>query len=501
MSAAHDEELVFAGVARLAQLVRAREVSPRELVALYLDRIASLDPVLNVFRTVLGDRAMAEAARVEQRLAAGEALPLAGVPIAIKDDTDVAGVSSMCGTGIDVGPASTDSAAVRRLRSAGAVIIGKTHLSEFGAYPVSESATWGVTRNPWDLYRTPGGSSGGSAAAVAAGMVPGATGSDSGGSVRIPAACCGLVGLKGQRGRISTKESPERAYRFHGLNHIGPLARSVIDAALLHDAMTGPEPDDEIASPPPAPPLTEALLTPPRRLRIAMSFKPVVPVAVSDEVRRPVLATAELLRSLGHEVIERDPVYPVTGIAAVLALFMNGFAHEVERLPKTELLERRMQAEARTSRLVPDWLARWAVSAEPRITARSQRPIADVDLLMTPVLAIPPVRVGYFEGLGPTRAMLRMLKFIPFTFPQCYSGQPAMSIPTGISSDGLPEAVHLVARANDEATLVSLAAEIESVAPWAQRRPPTESLLSQAGLYDGMPSAAAVRSAEQHSER
>ncbi len=501
MSAAHDEELVFAGVARLAQLVRAREVSPRELVALYLDRIARLDPVLNVFRTVLGDRAMAEAARVEQRLAAGEALPLAGVPIAIKDDTDVAGVSSMCGTGIDVGPASTDSAAVRRLRSAGAVIIGKTHLSEFGAYPVSESATWGVTRNPWDLYRTPGGSSGGSAAAVAAGMVPGATGSDSGGSVRIPAACCGLVGLKGQRGRISTKESPERAYRFHGLNHIGPLARSVIDAALLHDAMTGPEPDDEIASPPPAPPLTEALLAPPRRLRIAMSFKPVVPVAVSDEVRRPVLATAELLRSLGHEVIERDPVYPVTGIAAVLALFMNGFAHEVERLPKTELLERRMQAEARTSRLVPDWLARWAVSAQPRITARSQRPIADFDLLMTPVLAIPPVRVGYFEGLGPTRAMLRMLKFIPFTFPQCYSGQPAMSIPTGISADGLPEAVHVVARANDEATLVSLAAEIESVAPWAQRRPPTESLLSQAGLYDGMPSAPAVRSAEQHSDR
>lgn len=479
MPAAHDDELAFAGVARLAQLVRAREVSPRELVTLYLDRIARLDPVLNAFRTVLGDRAMAEAADVERRLAAGEALPLAGVPIAVKDDTDVAGVSSMCGTGIDAGPASTDSAAVRRLRAAGAVIIGKTHLSEFGAYPVSESATWGVTRNPWDLYRTTGGSSGGSAAAVAAGMVPGATGSDSGGSVRIPAACCGLVGLKGQRGRVSTKESPERAYRFHGLNHIGPLARSVMDAALLHDAMTGPEPDDEIPSPPAAPPLMETLLAAPRRLRIAMSFKPVVPVHVSDEVRRPVLATAELLRSLGHEVVERDPVYPITGIAAVLALFMNGFAHEIERLPKTELLERRMQAEARTSRLVPDWLAHRAVAAEPRITARSQRKIADFDILMTPVLAIPPVRVGYFEGLGPTRAMLKMLKFIPFTFPQCYSGQPAISVPTGIADDGLPEAVHLVARANDEATLISLAAEIESVQPWTQRRPPTEKLLSE----------------------
>ncbi|MGV0624311.1 amidase family protein [Mycolicibacter minnesotensis] len=481
MSAEHDDDLAFAGVARLAELVRAREVSPRELVTLYLDRIARLDPVLNAFRIVLGDRAMDEAGRVEQRLAAGESLPLAGVPIAVKDDTDVAGVSSMCGTGIDLGPASADSAAVRRLRAAGAVIIGKTHLSEFGAYPVCESATWGVTRNPWELYRTPGGSSGGSAAAVAAAMVPGATGSDSGGSVRIPAACCGLVGLKGQRGRISTMESPERAYRFHGLNHIGPLARSVTDAALLHDAMTGPEPDDEIASPPSAPPLMDALLTAPRRLRIAMSFKPVVPVRVSEETRRPVLETAELLRSLGHEVVERDPVYPVVGIAAVLAMFMNGFAHEIDRLPETELLERRMQAEARTSRLVPDWLARRAVTAEPRITARSQRAIADFDILMTPVLAIPPVRVGYFEGLGPTRAMLRMIKFIPFTFPQCYSGQPAVSVPTGIGADGMPEAVHLVARANDEATLVSLAAQLESVQPWAQRRPPTEALLSQVG--------------------
>lgn len=490
MSAAHNEpcdapqqdsELAFAGVARLAQLVHEREVSPRELVTLYLDRIARLDPIVNAFRTVLGDQAMEQAAQVERRLAAGESLPLAGVPIAIKDDTDVAGVSTMCGTGIDVGPASADSAAVRRLRAAGAVIIGKTHLSEFGAYPVSESATWGVTRNPWDLYRTTGGSSGGSAAAVAAGMVPGATGSDSGGSVRIPAACCALVGLKGQRGRVSTKESPEREYRFHGLNHIGPLARSVIDTALLHDAMTGAEPDDEIPSPPPAPPLMHALSVPQRRLRIAMSFKPVVPVHVADEVRRPVLQTAELLRSLGHEVIERDPVYPVAGIAAVLSLFMNGFAHEIERLPKTELLERRMRAEARTSRLVPDWVARAAVAAEPRISARSQRSIADCDVLMTPVLAIPPVRVGYFEGLGPTRAMLRMLKFIPFTFAQCYSGQPAISVPTGFGADGMPEAVHLVARANDEATLISLATQIESVQPWAQRRPPTEALLTRIG--------------------
>jgi amidase len=244
--------------------------------------------------------------------------------------------------------------------------------------------------------------------------------------------------------------------------------------------MTGAEPGDEIPSPPPARPLIDAVSRAPGRLRIAMSFKPVVPVPVSDEVRRPVLETAELLRALGHEVVERDPVYPPVGVAAMLALLMNGLRHEVDRLPTSELLERRMRAEARTSRLIPDWLARRALAAEGSLTERSLRPVADCDVLMTPVLAIPPVRIGYFEGIGSTRAMLRLLKFIPFTEPQNYSGQPAMSIPAGISADGLPEAVHLIGRANDEATLVSLAAQLESARPWADHRPPTTTALSPA---------------------
>ncbi|MGH3560342.1 MAG: amidase family protein, partial [Mycobacterium sp.] len=185
-----------------------------------------------------------------------------------------------------------------------------------------------------------------------------------------------------------------------------------------------------------------------------------------------VLETAELLRAVGHEVVERDPVYPRVGIAAGLVLFMNGFKHEIERLPTPELLERRMQAEARTSRLIPDWLAHRALAARGSLTERGLRPIADCDVLMTPVLAKPPVRIGYFEGVGPTRAMLRMFTFIPFTFAQPFSGQPAMSIPVGISADGLPEAVHLVGRTNDEATLVSLAAQLESARPWAHHRPP-----------------------------
>lgn len=472
MTAVDDQGLVFAGVARLAQLVRGREVSPRDVVTLYLERIAQLDPVLNAFRVVLDERAMADAAQVERRLAAREVLPLAGVPVAVKDDTDVAGVSSMCGTGIDTGPVSSDSAAVRRLRAAGAVIIGKTHLPEFGAVPMCESPTWGVTRNPWDPSRTTGGSSGGSAAAVAAGMVPGALGTDGGGSVRIPAACCGLVGIKGQRGWISTKQSPERAYRFHGLHHIGALARSVADAALLHDAMAGAEPDDEIPPASPAPPLTDAVSHPPRRLRIAMSFKPVVPVPVSEEVRRPVWETAELLRSLGHEVVERDPLYPPAAILSVFVLMMHGLADEIARLPTPELLEPRIRAEGRTARLVPDRLAHRALAARDRMSERGLRPIADCDVLMTPVLAKPAVPVGHLEGIGPTRAMARVLAFMPFTPPQNYTGQPAMSIPAGVSADGLPGAVHLVGRPHDGSTLVSLAAQLESARPWAHRRPP-----------------------------
>ncbi|MGH3523853.1 MAG: amidase family protein, partial [Mycobacterium sp.] len=255
-------------------------------------------------------------------------------------------------------------------------------------------------------------------------------------------------------------------------------ARSVMDAALLHDAMTGAEPDDDIPSPPPALPLTDAVSRAPRRLRIAMSFKPVVPVPVSDEVRRPVLETAELLRSLGHDVVERDPLYPPAAVPVMLALFMNGLAHEIDRLPTPELLERRIQAEARTSRLIPDWLARRALAARDRLSERSLRSIADCDVLMTPVLAKPPVRVGYFEGLGSTRSMMRMLAFIPFTFPQNFTGQPAMSIPTGVSADGMPEAVHLVGQPNDGFTLVSLAAQLESARPWAHHWPPAATAVS-----------------------
>jgi amidase len=242
-------DLAFAGAARQAELVRAGEVSSRELVELYLERIERIDPRLNAFRTVLADRAVTEADQADSLRAAGEDKPLLGVPVAIKDNQDLAGEVTTHGTGAFDEPAAADSEIVRRLRGAGAIPIGKTHLPELAVHSFTESATWGITRNPWNPDHSPGGSSGGSGTAVAAGMVGIATANDGGGSIRIPAACCGLFGLKPQRGRVSLM--PDRSH-WHGLTVAGCLSRSVLDTALFLDVVSGPADGDADVAPPPA---------------------------------------------------------------------------------------------------------------------------------------------------------------------------------------------------------------------------------------------------------
>ena len=217
-------DLVFAGLARQAELIRDGEVSSRELVDACLERIGRLDPRLRSFRVVMGERARAEAEQAEARRRAGDERPLLGVPVAIKDDTDVAGEFTTMGSGAYGAPARADAEVVRRLREAGAVIIGKTTCSELDAQPFTETVAWGTTHNPWDLDRTPGGSSGGSGAAVAGGLVGGALGSDGAGSIRVPSSCCGLFGLKVQRDRISMAPKPEH---WHGLSVYGPIVRHV----------------------------------------------------------------------------------------------------------------------------------------------------------------------------------------------------------------------------------------------------------------------------------
>ena len=281
---ARGQDLAFAGAARQAELLRARELSSRELVQLYLERIERLDPQLNSFRVVLGEQALAEAEQAQARLDAGETTPLLGVPVAIKDEFDVAGQLNTLGCGTIDEPAREDSEVVRRLRAAGAIPIGITKVPELTIWPFTETETWGKTRNPWNPDRVPGGSSGGSGAAVAAGLAPVALGSDGAGSIRIPAAWCGLFGLKVQRGRISYMPLPEH---WHGMSVPGPLARRVLDAALFLDAVAGPAPGDATAAPPPPEPFAHAARQSPRPLRIAVSTKvpPLATARVSAESR------------------------------------------------------------------------------------------------------------------------------------------------------------------------------------------------------------------------
>jgi len=290
-----DDELAFAGAARIAELVRAKEVSPTELVELYLRRISRIEPELNAYRVLLAERALADAEAAEERLASGDEAPLLGVPVAIKDNVDYAGEVTTHGTAAYGEPATEDSSTVRKLREAGAVILGKTNLPELAISGYTESPTWGDTRNPWDPSRTPGGSSGGSGSAAAAGMCGIAHATDGAGSIRFPAACCGLFGLK-----PPAQPSLDGTHRehWHGLSVSGCVSRTVMDTALYLDAMSGPEKGDFDSPPPFERPLTEAAKSSPGRLRIAYTSKTILPVPKAPEVIAGFDETVQLLGSL-----------------------------------------------------------------------------------------------------------------------------------------------------------------------------------------------------------
>jgi amidase len=327
-------DLAYAGIARQAELVRAGEVSSLELVELSLQRVSRLDPELNAFRVVWHERALDDAKQAERRRASGEVGTLLGVPVAIKDGVDVAGEVTTHGTGGFERPADDDAEMVKRLRAAGAIPIGKTKLPELAIHGFTESRTWGVTRNPWNPGRTVGGSSGGSGAAVAAGLVGAASASDGAGSIRIPAANCGLFGLKPQRGRISL--APLREH-WHGLTVNGCLTRRVLDTALFLDATAGAVAGDAASPPPPDRPFADAARRSPGRLRIAVSVRPprlLAPAIVDESARRAVDETAELCRSLGHAVHPHDPRYGLVG-NGVAALYLRGIHDDVRGVPRT----------------------------------------------------------------------------------------------------------------------------------------------------------------------
>ena len=464
------EEIAFAGAARQAEMVRAGEISPSELVRLYLDRIARLDPQLNAFRVVLAERALLEAEQAEARLRGGDERPLLGVPIALKDEVDLAGELRTHGTDAYPDPAAADCEMVRRLREAGAIVVGKTHLPELAICGFTESATWGVTRNPWDPQRSPGGSSGGSAAAVAAGLVPIASAADGGGSIRIPASSCGLFGLKPQRARVSLAPLVEH---WNGLSAAGCLSRSVLDTALWLDIVSGGSADPEAPAPPERP-FVEAAKAPPGKLRIAYSTAPpraAAPPAVDEAAKGAVAETAELLRSLGHQAEQRDPDWGGIG-NNITPRYLRGVAEDVATVPRPERLERRTRGFARLGRLITDSMFERAMRGRQADIARVNAIFESHDVLMTPVMGGTAVQVRRWQGMGALRTILGMSRFYPYCVPWNHLGNPAMSVPAGFAADGMPLAVQIVGRPGDEATLLSLAAQLETERPWADKRPP-----------------------------
>jgi amidase len=461
MTATADTDLAFAGPGAQAAMVRSGEVAPRELVELCLARIEALDPQLNAFRVVRAEQALAEAERVDR---SGS---LAGVPIAVKDDLEVAGEVASRGTRSFGPPAGTDAEPIRRLRAAGAIPIGITNVPELMIFPWTATTANGVTRNPWDPSRTTGGSSGGSACAVAAGMVPAATGSDGGGSLRIPAAACGLVGMKPTRGRVSGRGG------WLSLSVYGALARTVADSALMLDAMHGALPGDPDQAPPFHGRYVDAAATPPPRLRIAVSRKlpPGLLARVSTDQRGAWERTGALLGALGHDVVPRDPAY---GLAQLefLQTWVRGVYEESLTVPDRSQLEPSTRQMAAFGRYVVPPRRRAAIlAARPKTTARITALWDEFDVLMTPALARTaiPAEGGY--GRPAPLAIDIAGRFTPFTPIFNLTGQPAIAVPAGVGSDGLPLAVQLVGRVGAEDTLYSLAGQIEEAAPWAQRRP------------------------------
>ncbi|BFU46875.1 amidase [Krasilnikovia sp. MM14-A1004] len=440
---------VGATAKQIARAVRRGDVSATQIVADHLEQISVTDPSLEAFRTVRAGEALGEAEKVDEQDDLAN-LPLAGVPVAVKENTPVAGLATSQGAAIRSAVAEEDHEVVRRLRGAGAIVVGTTRMPELGLWGTTDG-TDGATRNPWDLDRTPGGSSGGAAAAVAAGLVPIAHGTDGLGSVRIPAACCGLVGLKPGSGVVPRELGVDG---WFGLVEHGLLATTVADAALGFSVLAGRQP---------------AKLVEPGRLRVGVSLRsPVLGVRPDAPNREAVSVAARLLGGAGHDTVTADPVYPTALNLAGLATWFAAAYREAEGAAVD------LQAlQPRTRRHVR--LGRWAwrrgyVRQEQRDgwRARSIRFFAEhrVDLLLTPALAGPPPAAEGHAGARWGRNVLTNLRYAPYAAPWNVAGLPAIVVPVGVRPDGLPLAVQLVGPPDSELLLLAVAGQFEMRNPW-----------------------------------
>lgn len=471
-----DPELMFRPVNELAEMVRSGEVSSRDLVETSLARIDALNPEVGAFSHVDAEGALA----VAEEIGANDPRPFAGVPIAVKDNKAVAGMplnfsANLMGDFV----ATSDSFLVRRLRDAGFVIVGKTKLPEWGVLPVTEPTRFGRANNPWDLDRTPGGSSGGSAAAVAAGMVPVAHGNDGGGSTRIPAACTGLVGLKPQRGRISL--APELGDSM--LVTDGVLTRTVRETAMILDLLEGYETGDANWAIPPSEPYADASTRDPGTLKIGWTTEPPIPAPIDAECAGVVERTADRLAEMGHRV---DIAEPKWRNELLLQLFTAAFGPAVSsQIIFGQLVS---QKEATPEDMEPlswhVWEQSSQLSAPMYMAAMAQlnevcRPLVGFfeqwDVLITPALAEPPVKHGVIDPRSddPAATFARSGQFTPFTAIANATGLPAISLPVEQRSDmNLPLAVQLMAGPNKEHLLLQVASQLEQEQTWKSRLAP-----------------------------
>jgi len=440
-------ELCALSALKMADLVRRREVSPVELIQAQLDRIEAVEPQINAFQLVRSEAALREASKLADRRQLAD-LPLAGVPVAIKDNVAVAGEPTRLGSAATPqAPAAADDRLVARLRAAGCVVIGKTQLPELAIWPFTESVAFGATHNPWDLRRTPGGSTGGGAAAVVAGMAALALGSDGGGSIRIPAACCGAFGFKPGRGLVPVAGGLTE--HWLGLTEFGPIARTVADAAMMLDVLTGrtiyrdPHPPEQ-------------------PIRIAFSDRHPLPGAkAGPRVKIELDDVAAMLRNSGHSLVKESPPYPLTLGLRFNARWLSGIAQDAADLD-VDALELRTRQMVKLGRF---FSSRTRSASADRFGQRMARWFTNYDALITPTLTGGADRIGAWDGVGWAKTMLGVANQI-YTPPWNMSGLPAASVPFGHDDDGLPIGIQLVGPAGSEARLLSLAAQIEELRPW-----------------------------------
>ena len=460
----------------LAELVRTREVAATEILEAAIARIERLNPTLNAVVTKVYDAARAEAQALDADA------PFAGVPFLLKDLGGAqAGVPLSAGSRFFAHAAApADAEIVKRHKRAGLMILGRTNTPEFGLSATTEPVLFGPTRNPWDPRRTAGGSSGGSAAAVAVRMVPLAHASDGGGSIRIPAACCGLFGLKTTRNRNTLAPYAGESLAGCSVEHV--VSRSVRDSAAALDATAGPAPGDPYFAAPPARPFLAEVAAPPDRLRIALTTKAFGGAPVHPDCVAATEAAARLCEELGHIVEEAAPAFDVEGLDANYnRIFAVGATANIQLRARaigkelnSEAFERVTWAMVEMGRSIsaPDYVM--MVNRLHGISREIAGFFETYDALLTPSLAEPPVELGVLDMMSDDLAAYteRLWRFTPFTYPFNVTGQPAMSVPLSWNAAGLPIGVHFVGRYGDEATLFRLAAQLEQARPWADRRPP-----------------------------